>query len=65
MLDVDPALITAAARSLQADSTVIEGLRYQFSTLDSARANIGGDFDGIEQVIAELERQLSGAAKSR
>lgn len=58
-LGVDRALIFEAAQALRSDPTVREGLRYQFSDLTAARADIGGDLVYAERAIAALEGRVS------
>lgn len=55
VLNVEDALITQAATALRGDTEVIEGLRYHFSGLASARANVRGDVVFLERAIAALE----------
>ena len=54
-LGLDATLIADGSRALRDDPAVIEGLRYQFSDLNTARANIGGDLVYAERALAALE----------
>ena len=54
-LGLDGAAVAEAARALRDDPAVIEGLRYQFSDLNTARANIGGDLVYAERALAVVE----------
>jgi hypothetical protein len=54
-LEVDAGALTATAAALRADPVVQAELRYQYSDVYSARANIAGD-------VAEIERALSALA---
>lgn len=53
-LGVDETLLVEAAQALRQDRDVIEGLRYQFSDLAAARANIRGDVAFLDQAITAL-----------
>jgi hypothetical protein len=53
-LDVDPELIVATAAALRADPVVQAELRYQYSDVFSARANISGDAVFLELALAAL-----------
>jgi hypothetical protein len=57
-LGVDAATIAATAAALRADPSVSAELRYQYSDVYSARANIAGD-------VAENERALAALAGLR
>jgi hypothetical protein len=52
-LDVDPEMIAVTAAALRADPRVLQELRYQYSEIFSAHANISGE-------IVFLERALRG-----
>lgn len=54
VLDVTPETIVATAAALRADPTVRANLRYQYSEIYSAHANIGGDVVAIERALAAL-----------
>jgi len=54
-LGLDATLVADAARVLRTDPTVTESLRYQFSDLNTARANIGGDLVYVDRALAALE----------
>lgn len=64
VLDVDPALIAAAADTLRADLAVRETLRYQYSDVDAARANIAIDATAAERVLAAIADGPSAEAPS-
>ena len=54
-LDVDAAELAATAAALRADPDVVATLRYQYSDVVSAKANIQGDVVAIERALAALE----------
>jgi hypothetical protein len=62
-LDIDPTEIAATAAALRADPEVRANLRYQYSDVYSAHANILGDVSAIEQALAALERVPPQGAK--
>lgn len=53
-LDVAASEIAAAARALQEEPGVRADLRYQFSDLGNARANMRGDIANLERALAAL-----------
>jgi len=53
-LDVEPALIEATAAALRADPQVQRDLRYQYSDVFAAHANVQGDVVAIEKALAAL-----------
>ena len=53
-LDIEPETIVATAAVLRADPAVQANLRYQYSEVYSAHANISGDVVGIERALAAL-----------
>lgn len=60
-LDLAPGAIEATAAALRADPALQANLRYQYSSIYSAHANIGGDVVVIERTLAALEGlQLPG-----
>ncbi len=54
-LDIEPAVIAMTAAALRADATVQESLRYQYSDVYSAHANIMGDMVAIERTLAAIK----------
>lgn len=60
-LDVAPATIAATAAALRADPSVQANLRYQYSEVFSARANIAGDVVVIERTLAALGARPAAA----
>ena len=56
-LDVAPETLAATAAALRADPVVRESLRYQYSAVYSAHANISGDVIAIESALAALKGQ--------
>ena len=56
-LHLNESVLAAAARALQEDPTVAEGLRYQFSDLASALASVRAEVAYIDRAIAALEGQ--------
>jgi len=54
-LDVDPAVIEATAVALRNDAGIQAELRYQYSDVFSARANISGDVVFLERALAALQ----------
>jgi hypothetical protein len=61
-LDVGAGLIRDTAAALRADAGVQAELRYQFSEVFSARANISGDVVFLERALASLQGGQSSAA---
>ena len=64
-LAVDAGLIASTAAALRADPAVQEELRFQYSDVYSARANISGDVAEIERALAALVGLGSPAAAGR
>ncbi len=58
-LDVDPEMIAATAAALRADPAVREELRYQYSEVFSAHANISGEVVLLERALAALAGEES------
>ncbi|MCI1711969.1 MAG: hypothetical protein LKM32_08710 [Chiayiivirga sp.] len=56
-LDLAPETIAATAAALRADPAVQANLRYQYSDVFSAHANIRGDVASTEQALAALDAQ--------
>jgi hypothetical protein len=56
--------ITAAAAALRTDAGIQAELRYQYSEVYSARANIGGDVEVLKRALAALESARKTAAVS-
>ncbi len=54
-LDVAPELIEATAAALRADPAVAADLRYQYSDVFSAHANIGGDVVVLTRALSALK----------
>jgi hypothetical protein len=54
-LDVEPDMIQSTAAALRADRGVQAELRYQYSEVFSARANIAGDVIFLERALATLQ----------
>ena len=62
-LELDDAIVSAGAKALRDDPAVVEGLRYQFSTLSTANALIAGELTLLDRALAELAaRPSSGPA---
>lgn len=57
-LKIDSDIIAATAAALRADPLVQEELRYQFSDVFTARANISGDIVFLERALMALDAQL-------
>jgi len=55
-LDIDPAVIEATAVALRNDAGIQSELRYQYSDVFSARANISGDVVFLERSLAALQQ---------
>jgi hypothetical protein len=53
-LDIEPGMIEETAAALRANPAVQTNLRYQYSEVSSAQANIKGDVVSIEQALAAL-----------
>ena len=53
-LDFEPGMIQATAAALRADAGIRAELRYQYSEVFSARANIAGDVVFLERALATL-----------
>ena len=60
-LDIEPAVVTATAAALRADPAVQASLRYQYSDVYSAHANISGDVAAIEQALSALKSTATPA----
>ncbi|MFT3896423.1 MAG: hypothetical protein QM719_01785 [Thermomonas sp.] len=60
-LDFDPKQVAATVATLRADPVVRENLRYQYSDVYSAHANIQGDVAAIERALAALKGQAGAA----
>jgi hypothetical protein len=56
-LNVAPETITVTAAALRADPLVRENLRYQYSDVYSAHANLQGDVAVIEQALAAIKHR--------
>lgn len=54
-LEVDPGMIAGTAAALRADPRVVQELRYQYSEIYSAHANISGELVFIERALAAIE----------
>jgi hypothetical protein len=54
-LDIEPAMVATTAAALRADPTVQASLRYQYSDVYSAHANIKGDAAAIDRALAALK----------
>jgi hypothetical protein len=54
-LDIEPAMVATTAAALRADPTVQESLRYQYSDVYSAHANIKGDAAAIDRALAAIK----------
>lgn len=54
-LGLDPGTIETTAAALRADPAVLEYLRYQYSEVFSAHANIRGDVVALKQALAALK----------
>jgi hypothetical protein len=54
-LEVEPAVIETTAAALRADEAVQAELRYQYSEVFTARANIAGDVVFLERALATLQ----------
>jgi hypothetical protein len=54
-LDLEPGAIEATAAALRADTAVQANLRFQYSSIYSAHANISGDVVAIERTLAALK----------
>jgi hypothetical protein len=63
-LDVEPAAIQATAAALRGDRDVQAELRYQYSEVFSARANIAGEVIFLERALATLQGSQSGATEA-
>ncbi len=64
-LDVAADVIEETAAALRADAGIQAELRYQYSEVFSARANISGDVVVLERALAALQdAQAPGAARS-
>src|SRR5512139_202451 len=63
-LDIDPGMITATATALRADAGIQSELRYQYSEVFSARANISGDVIFLERALATLQGSQLGATEA-
>ena len=63
-LDVDPGIIQATAAAIRADAGIQAELRYQYSEVFSARANIAGDVVFLERALATLQGSQSGATEA-
>lgn len=53
-LDIDAGLVTATAAALRDDPALLADLRYQYSAVFSAQANISGDVIFLERALAAL-----------
>ena len=53
-LAIEPAMVATTAAALRADPAVQESLRYQYSDVYSAHANIKGDAAAIERALAAI-----------
>jgi hypothetical protein len=54
-LDVDAEMIASTAAALRADPRVVQELRYQYSEIFSAHANISGELVFIERALEAIE----------
>lgn len=63
-LDLSPETIAATAAALRADAAVQANLRYQYSDVFSAHANIRGDVASTEQALAALSGAAAAAQAS-
>jgi len=63
-LDIEGELIAATADALRADDRVRAELRYQYSEVFSARANIAGDVASLERALATLGDAQSDATSA-
>jgi hypothetical protein len=63
-LDVEPGAIQATAAALRGDQNVQAELRYQYSEVFSARANISGDVVFLERALATLKGSQLGATEA-
>ena len=54
MLEIDPTLIAATASALRADPAVQANLRYQYTDVYQAHANIQGNVASIEKALSAL-----------
>jgi hypothetical protein len=61
-LDIEPEMIESTSAALRADAGVRAELRYQYSEVFSARANISGDVVFLERALTMLQGSQSGAA---
>jgi len=64
-LEIDAGLIAATAAALRADPAVQAELRYQYSDVYSAKANISGDVAEIERALAALAALQTPAEAGR
>lgn len=64
-LDIAPDMIADTAAALRHDAIVKESLRYQYSDMFSALANIRGDLAAIEMALAQLKASKAGMGSAR